>query len=34
VRRYSRQNFVFKVQEIFSPHDHRQPKSLTIIWND
>ena len=34
VRRYSRENNEFQVQEMFSPHDHRLPMSFTVRLND
>jgi len=34
VRRYSRENNEFEVQEMFSPHDHRLPMSFTVRLND
>jgi len=34
VRRYSRDNNEFQVQEMFSPHDHRLPMSFTVKLND
>jgi len=34
VRRYSRDNNEFEVQEIFSPHDHCLPVSFTVRLND
>ena len=34
VRRYSRENNEFQVQEMFSPHDHSLPMSFTVKLND